>query len=134
MDYADLLKRAHDAAKAAIMAEVAREPEDLNAFDCGYAWVILKPARGPFVTFCRKAIKEATTNPAPGVALSRSVNNAEKEYGAVRDYGGGGWQWWMPGRDVFNGQSIRMFEKGAEAFVAVLREAGLNATVGSRLD
>lgn len=28
----------------------------------------------------------------------------------------------------------RMFQKGAEAFAAVLREAGLDATVGSRLD
>ena len=53
MDFELILKGAYASADAAIAAELERMPDDPNAFDCGFAWVVVKPATGPFVRWCK---------------------------------------------------------------------------------
>lgn len=74
---------------------------------CGFAWVHINPARGKFITYCKK-------------------NNI----GRKGTYGG----WVIPARGPFDSQSIERKEAYAYAFSAVLREHGLNSSVSSRLD
>jgi len=74
---------------------------------CGFAWVTVRPARGPFVTWCKKNEKG-----------SKHWNT--------------GWYFW--GSHVWGGQSIERKEAGMKAFAEVLKGYGLNATMGSRLD
>jgi hypothetical protein len=114
-DFAKLFFDATVAADKAIQAEIAREPENPRAFDCGFAWVTVKPARGPFISWCKKM---------------NETSVGKRDYG--RNEYGGGWTFWCPGQ--FNGQSVRIIEKGAQAFCAVLQQAGLNAHWYSRLD
>lgn len=137
MDCEAIWKEAEEAAKAAVRANAHRE--NPTAFDCGYAWVVVKPARGPFFSWLRAA-KKARVDAAKRLAhhTSAQVRRAEQEadsiYGHVREYGGGGWQFWMPGRSEHNGQSIAVFEAGAKAFAEVLQRHGIAAQFGSRLD
>jgi hypothetical protein len=112
---------AEAAAALAILQEVKARPEDPYAFDCGFAWVVVKPARGPFVKFCKDMI-----------ATLGERSSAARKYGDKN--WDGGWCFWKPGSEVFNGQSIRIFEAGARAFAKVLNDNGINASVGSRLD
>lgn len=114
MDFQTMLNRAHEIAAEAIKAELLHEPENPNAFDCGFAWVSVNPATSPFIVWCRKQAK-VSDNPLYG----------SKRYG-------GGWQFWCPGN--YMGQSIRVFRKGAEAFSGYLQTQGYNASTGSRLD
>lgn len=117
---ATIFLHAKQAATQATLDEVNRQPEDMNAFDCGFAWVTIHPARGSFVSWCKAQIK----------ALGGERNYASRQYGD-KAYGGG-WQFWKPGE--FNGQSIRIHEVGARAFRDELAKYGISATVGSRLD
>ena len=73
---------------------------------CGFAWVTISPARGPFVTWCKK--------------------------NGVRGHAGyyGGYEIWVSE----GGQSMQRKEAYAGAFAAVLREVGINAYPGSRMD
>ena len=103
-----IFKAAQDAARKAVQDEVAREPEN------PYAWVIVKPAPGPFVNWCKRQID------AVGERSREALQYGSKAYE-------GGWQFWQPGE--FSGQSV-----GADAFAKVLRGHGLKAHVGSRLD
>jgi len=96
--------------------------ENPNALDCGFAWVTVKPARGPFVTYLKKKIASLP----PGSPLAR-------QYGSRDDYKGG-WMFWKPGSENFRGQSIAVFEAGAKAFATVLNSHGIKASVSSRLD
>jgi hypothetical protein len=116
-----IFTEATTAAQEAVRLEVAREPEDMNAFDCGFAWVTVKPARGPFVSWCKKQAQAQKTAPA----LSLPFDYGDNAYG-------GGWQFWKPG--YFQGQSIRIHEVGARAFAQVLVQHGIEAHVGMRLD
>lgn len=104
---ADIYSQALGAANSAIAAELALQPEDPMAFDCGFAWVIVRPARGPFIQWCK----------------DRDLGG--KAYG-------GGWQFWCPGS--WHGQSVRVWQKGAQAFAQALSTQGLKATWDSRLD
>ena len=74
---------------------------------CGFAWIIVKPARGPFVTYCKR-----------------------NDIGRKHVYPG----WYIGARGPFDSQSIERKEAYAYAFAGVLREHGVNCYVGSRLD
>ncbi len=74
---------------------------------CGFAWVIVKPARGPFIKYCK-----------------------ENKIGSKHVYPG----WYIGARGPWDSQSIDRKEAYAYAFAAVLSENGLNCYVGSRLD
>ncbi len=73
---------------------------------CGWAGIVVRPARGPFVSFCK-------------------TNNI----GTKHVYPG----WSIPVRSPFDSQSIERREAYANAFVDVLRENGLRASMSSRL-
>ena len=115
----EIFNEATEAATAAVAAEIARKPEDPNAFDCGFAWVNVKPARGPFVNWCKKKVQEA------------GGHFQAMQYGD-RDSYEGGWKFWKPGG--FNGQSIRIHEAGSKAFSEVLKKHNINCYWSSRLD
>jgi hypothetical protein len=74
---------------------------------CGSAWLVVRPARGSFVKFCKRH----------GIGESGVY---------------GGWEISSPGS--YHGQSMDIKEAGCEAFVAVLREHGLKAFAKSRAD
>lgn len=73
---------------------------------CGFAWVNVKPARGKFITWCKK-------------------NNVGR-----RDSYYGGYTFWVGE----GGQSMERKTAYAGAFSKVLQAAGLNANVYSRMD
>lgn len=112
--YADALHNAH---KAASLAQVGMV-EDMNAMDCGFAWVVVHDRS--FMGWCRKA-KE--------IALLEDIGRnyyGDKHYAA-------GWCFWKPGS--FNGQSIGIHEAGARAFALSLETAlGIKCEIGSRFD
>lgn len=102
-----------EARAAAIAASIAHDatlpPETTRGFDCGFAWVTVKPARGEFIKYCKS-----------------------NKLGHKKEYEGGGWLFWHPGEHPT--QSIGTHEAGARAFAAVLVKHGLVAFAGSRLD
>jgi hypothetical protein len=118
------LKAAHDA----VAAEVARMPEG-NHMDCGFAWVVVKPARGKFISYCKEQIEKAYLD-APSSEKRVAKSRAESTYGDK--HWNGGWCFWSPAK--YNGQSIRFHEAGAKAFAKVLVDNGINAFADSRYD
>lgn len=135
-DYAEVFKNAEDAATIAMSTTAAKV--DPNAFDCGFAWVTVRPARGGFVSWCKAQIKAAGAK----FDSAGNMTNLDGSFPAtnsrlVSKYGslayGGGWQFWKPGTG-YNGQSMTVFEAGARAFANVLVENGVKASVGTRLD
>ena len=114
MDYEAILTEAHAAADAAQAGMV----EDMNAFDCGFAWVTID-GNEPLAKFCRKAAK------------SGGRDYDRRRYG---DKGyPKGWQFWGPG--AFNGQAIGIKVAGANAFRDVLSlKYQIRADVGSQYD
>lgn len=122
-NWESVLVEAHNAAKEAVIAEVAREPENPHAFDCGFAWVTI-PGVHPLATYCRAMLK------------SEVGQSAQFRHEYARKYGDKGyprgWQWWRPGE--FRGQSVRVWQVGAAAFAACLATHGVRADVESRLD
>lgn len=121
MDYEAILTEAHNAAREAVAAEVARQPEDERDCDCGFAWVTVE-GNEAIARHCRAKLKD--TAPAHQIKGDRS-RYGDKGYPK-------GWQWWKPGN--FRGQSVRIHEVGARAFRDVLAKHGIRADSGSRLD
>ena len=114
-DYGSILEKAKQAAVgAAAVRNATLPPEQARGFDCGFAWVIVRPAEGkntrtdPFMRYCKGA--------GEGERL---------DWG--RAYGKG-WLFWSPAHAPT--QSISVHEAGARAFANVLREAGIVALVG----
>lgn len=109
-DWADLWKRATAAGHKAGQ-ECEPVPMHIKGYApiadgmCGFAWISIFPARGGFVSWLK------------------SQNIGSKGYPK-------GWQIWVSG---FN-QSHARKEAFANAAAAVLREAGIKAYGGSRLD
>lgn len=104
------------ATKAAQEANAKLPSENLRGFDCGFAWVKVRPATGPFVNWCKKQSHQAS-----GAELYR--------------YGGhynGGWEIWCT--RFADTQSVSVHRAAAYAFAKVLTDNGINALVGSRLD
>ena len=93
---------------AAVAANAKLPPEGARGFDCGFAWVIVKPAKGPFVAWCK------------------ANGKGKKGYN-------GGWQFWYSLFSVGT-QSVSVHVEAAEAFAAVLRKYGIEAVTDSRLD
>lgn len=79
---------------------------------CGFAWVRIKPARGPFVKFLK-------------------TNNIGR-----KDVYAGGWSISSSGTLNFPDytQSMQRKEAACNAFVRVLRDNGVNAWMESRMD
>jgi len=109
--YFDILDQAHAAGEHAC----AGLP-DTGA--CGFAWVVI-PGTCGLARYCRE--KAADPGMHPG---------NRRWYGSK--HWAKGWQFWNPG--FYAGQSIDAAEKGAVAFAAVLKENGIDAQVGSRID
>lgn len=108
---AEIFVAAETAAIAAAAAEHAKlPPEQQRGFDCGFGWAVVKPARGPFINWCRANGK-----------------------GYKKDYGGGGWCFWSPAHAHYT-QSVSVHYAGAVAFAEVLTANGLNAYADQRLD
>jgi hypothetical protein len=87
-------------------AESIRENPD-NWYPCGFAWVVIKPARGKFVSFL-------------------------KEKGIGYKSESGGWRIWNPSEHPTQSMEAKM--RGAMAFVQVLKENGINAIAECRMD
>lgn len=114
IDFEAILKAAHAAASKAQEGMV----EDMNALDCGFAWVTIS-GREPLARHCRTRVKAAG-----------GESKARREYGSKG--WPSGWQWWCPGGAPV--QAIGIHEAGARAFRDKLAEFGIRADVGSRLD
>lgn len=95
--------------KAAHDYNATLPPEQQRGFTCGFAWVTIHPARGPFVSWLKK----------------RGIGS--------RAYGGG-YQLWYSELHTVPTQSVDVHEKAANAFAKVLKEHGITAYSGSRLD
>ena len=96
---------AHKAAETAVTYEYVKQGGE-PAF-CGFAWVTVKPARGSFVSFCKKH----------GIGHSGTY---------------GGWEFSL--FSVYGGQSMDLKEVSCRAFATVLRSHGISCSVGSRAD
>lgn len=83
-------------------------PENQRGFDWGFAWVVVHPARGPFVSWCKKN------------------KHGSKHYA-------GGYEFWYSEFSIGT-QSIGVHERAARVFCDVLKANGLEAFTGSRLD
>jgi hypothetical protein len=92
---------------SAVKAEAEFREKHGEPFFCGFAWVTVRPGN------CKVA------------------KVLKAKYGARIGYGGG-MQVWNPGGS--NTQSMDIKEEGSRAFAMVLREAGIDATIGSRAD
>jgi len=102
-----------EAAKAAAQTESnASEARQVTWFPCGFASVIITPARGPFVNYL-KSIRVGGPNYGGGYRISSyDLSNQ-----SVR---------WT--------QSMNVKEDATRAAVKVLRENGINARCESRMD
>lgn len=106
------LKAKAAAAEAAAKANAVLGPEGERGFDCGFAWVMVRPATGPFVNWCKK-----------------------NGYGKRGGYeGGGGYGFWYTSLHGIPTQSVSVHEAAAKAFAEVLKAAGIGAYWNSRLD
>lgn len=111
-DQEKILNEALDASEAAAAAaDALLGPETSRGCDCGFAWVVIKPARGAFV----KLLKS-------------------KNIGSTRDHSGGGYEIWKTYLHGVRTQSISVHVAAAVAFAEVLKENGIPAEAGSRLD
>lgn len=86
-------------------------PENLRGLDCGFAWVVIHPARGPFVEWAKR-----------------------EGIGETRTYGDRGFQIWYSKFSNVPTQSIGTHEAAARAVVEVLKRHDINASSASRLD
>lgn len=105
----EIYSEAQAAGFAAANSHNSLPPDAARGFDCGMAWVTIKPARGAFVKWCRE--------------------NKKGDNGCH-----GGWVFWYSEFDNANTQSVSVHEASAEAFAAVLNKHGIKAEAGSRLD
>jgi hypothetical protein len=111
---ADIYAEARSAANAAAIESNSKLPSNQSArgFDCGFAWVTVKPARGPFVAWCK----------ANGKGRSGSFS------------GGPGYGFWYGDLHDVPTQLVSVHEAACRAFAEVLEKHGLNASWSSRLD
>lgn len=93
--------------RAARNTDMYIEKNGEHPFNCGFAWVVVKGARG---------------------------NNAKllKEFGFKKRYDGPGLSLWNPSMNMTQDMSAKM--AGAEKYAETLRDMGLNAEACCRLD
>lgn len=101
-----IYREAHSEAMVAAQRHIDANPTVW--FPCGFAWVNIKPARGPFVNFLK-----------------------EMKVGRTDDYYGG-YTIWNPSDNSTQWMDAK--EVGARAFAAVLKRYGINCTVDTRMD
>lgn len=114
MDYEKIWDDAQAAAKKAA-DEVGARMDDGGS--CGYAWVSIRPARGPFIAWLKR----------------KNAYRRDDPYGSPFGYRPG-WQVWNPGN--YRGQCLCAKEAGARAFAEALRAAGIPGEIWdeSRVD
>lgn len=132
-DFAKIWADAEAAGKQAIADFSAQHGanERSGGYDqgpCGFAWIVIRPARGKFVNWCKAQNKIAT-----------EIKSAEKGRDwPMTPYGdshyNGGWCLWQPGSKSYHGQSVSTYEVAARGFAKVLEANGIPCAIGSRLD
>ncbi len=105
MTPAEILFLAQTAASKAAAEYIAQFPDQW--YPCGFAWVKIRPARGPFVNFLK------------------SQNIGHKGWD-------GGWDVWNPSENHTQWMDAKFV--GAVAFAKVLKDHGIDATAGQRMD
>lgn len=114
MDAQQLHQAATAAAQAAVDELIAKHGEASPHFGCcGFAWVLIKPARGKFVAF----LKENNLG-------SRSFTGSGFEVRPEINYPAGSCAW----------QSIFLREAACRAYAKVLQSECLDCYVQSRVD
>jgi hypothetical protein len=101
-----LVQKAQAEAKKATAEYI--DANGISEYPCGFAWVNIKPARGPLIELMKR------------LELGR------------RDEYAGGWTIWNPSEHLT--QNMYVKEAGALAFAKVLRDAGYQATAHTRMD
>ncbi len=110
IDYAEILKKAHDAATTA--SNDYKDEFGELPFNCGFAWVNVT-ARSAFVKWCKN-------QPENG--------NYFGDNSYIKGY-----DFWCPGE--FMGQDMNCYRAGAIAFAKVIKdELGIDAYVRCKLD
>ena len=99
----------NNATEAAKRAVEACGPENTMALNCGFGWVVIRPATHPFVRWLK----------------ANSVGHKHWK---------SGWEIWNPGE--FGGQQIDHKYAGAKAYAEVIEKLvpGINIFADSRLD
>lgn len=97
------------ASAAAIKHNDDMPPEARRGFDCGFAWIVVRPARGAFVAWC-------------------------KQQGYGRSGYRGGMHIWYSKLHQLPTQSISVHQAAVDAAVKILRKHGIDAVGDSRLD
>lgn len=113
MTPAEIYTKAKAAAVAAAEARNAElPPEGKRGFDCGFAWITIQPARGPFVSYLKSS----------GIGQSGG-------YDRMPGYG-----IWYSDLHSVPTQSIEVHKAAVRAAAAVLEENGIKAICNYRLD
>lgn len=100
---AEIYKAARNAGDAAIAGKS-------DGYPCGFAWLNIKPARGPFIKYLK----------------DNRIGRPDSYYGGYS----------LSSYDccAFHGQNMDVKEDGVRAFAYALRENGVDATVYTRID
>lgn len=109
LTFAEIFEKACKAAQES--SDYAEATTD-HWYPCGFAWINIKPARGPFISWCRK-------NAIGGKAYEGGWNITS--YAVCRQTA----TW---------SQSMVVKSAGVDAAVRVLRENGINAYPCNRMD
>lgn len=109
---ADIWAEMKEAAQAAAVLQDAKLGfESQRGLDCGFAWLTIHPAKGPFVTYLKTVL------------------------GATRHYDGGtGYGIWYSKLHDIPTQSISVHQAAVSAARDVLGKYNIIGYVGSRLD
>lgn len=93
--YETIFDEAKEAARKAVAEEIAREPEDMNTLDCGFAWVIIS-GKDRLTTWCKKQIlkKGFKIEPSGNLTPVRTFKTNDERWAAQHAchlYGGRGY-------------------------------------------
>jgi hypothetical protein len=129
-DFDKILAKARDAASAAIQAKYdAGERE--QPFNCGFAWVTIK-GTSPLARHLAKRVEAR--------GGEHRLTREERMLWGSKGYPKG-WQFWKPGIWPTPPADTRSYQQdmdfhaaAARAFAGVLKEHGIEAEVGTRLD
>lgn len=109
IDVVAIVDEAEKAAKDAENSYVETYLNGEDQFPCGFAYVVVKPARGKLVNELKK-----------------------RDVGYVASWGGGGYHVWNPSHSHF--QNVDCKYAAAQAYAKVLQKYGFNAVADSRWD
>lgn len=101
----DAVKVWNDACAAAKLTTVGAN----DGYPCGFAWIVIRPARGPLVTYLKKQ----------GIGYKGH---------------GGGWNVSASKLDGWMGQNVEVKVRSCRAAADVLKAAGIECYVDNRLD